>query len=380
LFANKECGHTACEECWTKWAEDQVATCRDQRQLSPCCLTCSEPMCDPIWRHLGTQSRNVADLISETNEETKRLKKHAVCNLQWAASPCESGPVCWCGKRQLALLANPDCDHVACEHCWTKWAREQVPRCRSERMLSPPCLGNSCCNSMAVGIWRHACTLDTSVRVFAHHTQQEIDRMQKTASDVLVWASFPSKPGPTCPICCESHICLLANSACSHMACEDCWSRWAAEELPCIRRQKRASLRCFGPGCCDVVASEIWCHSVTRSDAVGSMDRQLAFRRRLQTNELYPPAVQVDCPRPGCLGLGYLGYDSVMCFICEHSWTLDSGERPQLAEVGEGVIAGEMVKQCPGCGEHIVKNGGCDHMTCRCRHQFWWSTLQPYRF
>ena len=27
----------------------------------------------------------------------------------------------------------------------------------------------------------------------------------------------------------------------------------------------------------------------------------------------------------------------------------------------------------------IQKNGGCDHMTCRCGFQFYWSTLLPYR-
>ena len=35
-------------------------------------------------------------------------------------------------------------------------------------------------------------------------------------------------------------------------------------------------------------------------------------------------------------------------------------------------------KRCPRCRVVIQKNDGCDHMTCTCRHQFFWSTLQKY--
>jgi hypothetical protein len=82
----------------------------------------------------------------------------------------------------------------------------------------------------------------------------------------------------------------------------------------------------------------------------------------------------VDCPQPGCIGLGYLGQETVMCFVCEHQWAV---ELPVTADVAAEVSAAG-VKACPGCGLLIMKNGGCDHMTCRCRHNFWWTTLQPY--
>lgn len=34
------------------------------------------------------------------------------------------------------------------------------------------------------------------------------------------------------------------------------------------------------------------------------------------------------------------------------------------------------LKYCPGCRAMIVKNGGCDHMTCRCGHVFNWSQAE----
>ncbi|CAE7370501.1 unnamed protein product [Symbiodinium natans] len=73
-----------------------------------------------------------------------------------------------------------------------------------------------------------------------------------------------------------------------------------------------------------------------------------------------------------------------MCFMCEHQWDATSGvveadtELPEGEEVAEVSVAGVRVKRCPKCREYIEKNGGCDHMTCRCGHQFSWSTLKPW--
>ncbi|KAF2709648.1 hypothetical protein K504DRAFT_378558 [Pleomassaria siparia CBS 279.74] len=43
---------------------------------------------------------------------------------------------------------------------------------------------------------------------------------------------------------------------------------------------------------------------------------------------------------------------------------------------------GKLSKKCPGikCAWNIQKNDGCDHMTCsRCRHEFCWVCLAPYK-
>lgn len=107
---------------------------------------------------------------------------------------------------------------------------------------------------------------------------------------------------------------------------------------------------------------------------------KLKLRKRLQSNPFFPAALQVECPRPRCLGIGYLGYDTVMCFLCEHQWE-DSGEKPLKlsgACIDELEAAGVRVQQCPKCHEYIEKNGGCDHMTCRCGHQFSWTTLKTW--
>uniref|UniRef100_A0A7S4HFA3 RING-type domain-containing protein n=1 Tax=Prymnesium polylepis TaxID=72548 RepID=A0A7S4HFA3_9EUKA len=35
------------------------------------------------------------------------------------------------------------------------------------------------------------------------------------------------------------------------------------------------------------------------------------------------------------------------------------------------------LKRCPRCGAHVLKAGGCDHMSCRCGRRFNWSTAEP---
>ncbi|KAF0465694.1 Serine/arginine repetitive matrix protein 2 [Gigaspora margarita] len=36
------------------------------------------------------------------------------------------------------------------------------------------------------------------------------------------------------------------------------------------------------------------------------------------------------------------------------------------------------LKQCPNCSSRIKKNEGCDHMTCRCGHQFCWICMNEW--
>jgi hypothetical protein len=38
----------------------------------------------------------------------------------------------------------------------------------------------------------------------------------------------------------------------------------------------------------------------------------------------------------------------------------------------------QAVVRCPGCGSGVEKKGGCDHMTCRCGHEFCWRCQAPY--
>lgn len=182
--------------------------------------------------------------------------------------------------------------------------------------------------------------------------------------------------GPICCVCHERYRAVIVNNSCQHEACEDCWARWAETQLHACRAQKVLAVTCLGAGCREAVTQGVWQHLCTRSEDSHLMDKNLTTRRKLQSNHLFPAALQAECPRFGCVGIGYLGSDTVMCFICEEQWNAD-GEAPP--EDGGVLMDGVVMKKCPKCDEYIEKNGGCDHMTCRCKFEFYWTTLKPYR-
>merc|ERR1711998_145046 len=116
---------------------------------------------------------------------------------------------------------------------------------------------------------------------------------------------------------------------CGHHACEDCWHKWITsqvtdplERAAVLRRASTSgALPCFGFNCQNSMEAGLWQYFCMRSDDISLVDKQMAIRRRLESNSLYPSAMQADCPMPACFGLGYLGFDTAMCFVCEHQWT-----------------------------------------------------------
>lgn len=191
----------------------------------------------------------------------------------------------------------------------------------------------------------------------------------------IVWPSPRSSDFSSrivCPICCTHQPALLAGcSSNCHLACCRCWSRWIDGQADSMRmQQSMGSFSCFGDGCHEVIDSIVW----ELNPNINKLRNDLDRRRVLQQNILYPTCVQADCPIPTCVGLGYLGHDTVMCFLCEHQWPAENGLKPS-----DGVDSLTNTKACPRCNVRIEKNGGCDHMTCRCGYEFWWSTLNAYR-
>lgn len=387
LLANPACGHAACFDCWARSFQDQLPRCRTVRLFHPQCFTrgCQCAVASDIT----LQSDVLSVYAKEVDSEAARLGV-AGESLVWGPEPSQPGPLCpVCSTHKLALLSNPVCSHTACEDCWGRCVETQVPNCRVEQKLRPRCFGSCCDCSILPVILRLASKRSSALLTFVQESDSEVARLTRPGSAEFRLALMPEQPGPICPICQEHKIGVLDNIECGHTACEDCWAQWAAEQAPRCRAEMCAqisrgagssdfiSLRCVGAACRTLVPQAVWSHACTRSDTVSRLEAELALRRRLSSNVLFPLPVQVECPLPGCLGLGYLGYDTVMCFACEHQWQADQGEAPHT-DVGGEMVGGELVKKCPSCGEHIVKNGGCDHMTCRCRYQFWWTTLKPY--
>ena len=224
----------------------------------------------------------------------------------------------------------------------------------------------------------------------------------KSAPCNLVVTSNAHQAQEQCPICCEyvdSHD-LHSNetnagpymSACHCHACAKCIVKWVNMQLPVCRANKSLRVQCHS--CHKTMPQKL----VLMSNSALELATALERREVLQRNELFPACMQVECRNIECVGIGYLGHETIMCMICEEQWNASEEtvvhiganeiDASELAKLGNGQLANIKVadqltitvRKCPNCGVITEKNGGCDHMRCRqCNHEYYWSTGKKYR-
>lgn len=146
--------------------------------------------------------------------------------------------------------------------------------------------------------------------------------------------------------------------------------QWVESQMPACRSARQLRMRCFDPGCGKTLSQGLVLHV---SESARRLAELLERRFDLESNKLFPERQQVDCPRHECVGLGYLGFETVMCFICEHQWPASRAQKAPFCDFVQDLP--ETVKPCPRCGVLIEKDGGCDHITCQCGYDFLWSSL-----
>uniref|UniRef100_A0A7S2JLR0 RING-type domain-containing protein n=1 Tax=Zooxanthella nutricula TaxID=1333877 RepID=A0A7S2JLR0_9DINO len=333
LVKHPICGHTACARCWAAELPALPAFGDGLLRMDSPCRRC--------------------------------VKGCQICN-------ANAGPL---------VVTSASCGHAACGPCWRQWLEIEASRCLREARFRLACLCPGCEQTFGIDDdddGRRLCSLSP----MAERLDAEIRSARQRAQTVTARLHDSPGPGLVCGICREHRFVLLPNAACGGSACEAClacWVAWGESQLLDCRAGRRDVCRCLGPGCMREVEATLWQHLARTSDIIGEFfsSPEVSGRRRLRQNPFYPAEMQVDCPEAGCWGLGYLGFDMLMCFMCEHQWLPEEpGSAPE--DVSEQDFVGLKIKPCPRCGEAIEKSGGCDHMTCRCRHQFWWTTLKPF--
>lgn len=303
----------------------------------------------------------------------------------------------WAGKWHSA------CNHTACTQCLVAHVEAELPDCIAAGVLRITCCAAKCTKTLpqrlVMTASAHASWLADRMDALeaapseserledvARQLEERMQSMPGMISDAAAINKTPLYPSVhglrMCAICCDGPVPLI-NVCGAHLTCTSCITTWLSEPHHVtgmlLRKEMKAS--CPFGGCCSITRPLL----TALSNAATTLAAQFDRRAELQKNPLFPAHMQVDCRDPACLGIGYLGYDTVMCFICEEQWPAQSCAEPiEDTTAWEAYldIDGKAVacKKCPKCAVRITKDGGCDHMTCRmCRHEWWWSTGKPYR-
>lgn len=269
----------------------------------------------------------------------------------------------WAGEWQSA------CAHGACAKCLGDWIDCKLLDCGD--IVRIPCPAAGCQKylpqKLVFAMSRNADRIATYLDEGMLGARPEIDKvcpiccLQTNVLTSKVWGSSDTGHAPACRA-----ICFV------------CLGKWTDEHAEIMLQEKKiAVVPCLGTSCTGVLPTAVV--RAVGSPEVQKLASDLEKRAKLQQNTLFPPALQVECRNARCVGLGYLGQEHIMCFVCEDQWLAEEPGPDGWEHIETAPEKLKGVKPCPECTILIAKDGGCDHMTCaHCKHQFYWTTLKKY--
>jgi len=213
----------------------------------------------------------------------------------------------------------------------------------------------------------------------------------------------------TCEICFNDELTEadILPFPCQHKYCRDCWKGLITSMLQSTGEGGG------GGGNVDTILSTS-CPSVGCNECVTELEVKelcpdlLPAFRRLQLHSFVAGRGTESsrwCPGPDCDRVAVRCrrdlFDCVdreiptgTCGSCSTSFCFRCGEEPHpkgqtctnANAAGDDDLFGDMggksgppIKHCPKCQVKIEKNGGCNHMRCKCGHHFCWICLGDYR-
>ncbi|KPA83261.1 putative RING finger protein [Leptomonas pyrrhocoris] len=212
----------------------------------------------------------------------------------------------------------------------------------------------------------------------------------ESASHENTLRSGPPGTRIVCEICALDYAsdevsCL---SSCGHYFCKECWqdhikahvhSNLLATHCPALHCEEVVGIRCMMQLLDD------------GSDKATSVMTEV-YREYLSRFVHASPSLYW-CPNPvGCTGIIHvevppLQGQGVTCDVCHRAFCLRCASEPHRPATcdnmrrwrqyctAEGLSMALILvkmKRCSKCHKDIEKNGGCNHMTCKCGHQFCW--------
>ncbi|KPI90179.1 hypothetical protein ABL78_0697 [Leptomonas seymouri] len=200
----------------------------------------------------------------------------------------------------------------------------------------------------------------------------------------------PPKTLTVCEICAVDYepdevFCL---SSCQHYFCKECWQDYIKAHV----HSNLLATRCPSQHCIEVLGIRNMTQLLDDGSAKSALLMKDIHREYLSSFVQSCPSLYW-CPNPvGCTGIIHvevppLQGQGVTCDACRRAFCLRCASEPHRPATCENMrnwrkycsaeganIAFILVrtKPCPKCHKDIEKSGGCNHMTCKCGHQFCW--------
>lgn len=219
-------------------------------------------------------------------------------------------------------------------------------------------------------------------------TQRQKEQTRRALLELASHPPPPDKDYDTCPICFEPHAFFKLN-ICGCAFCVVCLA--TTFENACLEPDFTGEMLC--PSCRERVATQDLEQLVT-TPALTTFAKKVA---RFLSSRI--PHVVKECPaRCGTFGRTFPQGNIFVCLECRQDWCVTCSEilgRAVKSHKGfcakqvdtpfwkdfatEALEAG--AKACPGCETFMVKDGGCNHITCKaphCQTHFCWKCAQAY--
>jgi len=192
-----------------------------------------------------------------------------------------------------------------------------------------------------------------------------------------------------CSVCFEDREEYSTLEGCGHQFCNDCWEDSFYVQ---ISEGKTFQIHCMRQGCQELVPDEM----VQKLVKPPVWEKYVKF---LSKQFIESSKGVRWCPAPGCSKVisepvvegdnlvGECACGVIFCWYCKKmahtpitckEYSFWEEENPELGQALLNAWLYQNTKPCPKCGNHIEKNDGCFHMTCRCHYQFCWGCRKQW--
>jgi len=181
---------------------------------------------------------------------------------------------------------------------------------------------------------------------------------------------------------------LQTLSACTHEYCRDCLIHYISDKIV----TKSFPIVCPNPDCKQEIS--VYDMELLLDEKMMKKYEEFILSNTIEAN----PEIYSCCPTADC---GYVfvwekgDSSDFLCLKCQkrycltcradfhvgstceqyQAWLKENGQADQLFD---NFVKGMKLKKCPKCVRWVEKESGCNHITCKCGHQFCYHCGESY--